>query len=94
MWKVLVVICTLGNPCNLFEQDPMVYYSSEKQCIAAAEAKSKALVKAFHAFGSFRNSSPRCASLFKKFAHYLFTLRQGLFKQTNLLRIFPLGSTT
>jgi len=56
MWKVLVVICTLGNPCNLFEQDPMVYYSSEKQCIAAAEAKSKALVKTFNDFGYYIES--------------------------------------
>ena len=34
----------------------MVYYSSEKQCIAAAEAKSKALVKTFNDFGYYIES--------------------------------------
>ena len=40
MWKVLVAICILGQPCTLFEEDPIKYYHSESECMEAAEAKS------------------------------------------------------
>jgi hypothetical protein len=30
MWKVLVAICLIGQPCTLFEEDPIKYYHSEK----------------------------------------------------------------
>tara|TARA_R100001163_G_C4900406_1_gene89262 strand:+ start:248 stop:457 length:210 start_codon:yes stop_codon:yes gene_type:complete len=51
MWKVLVVICTLGNPCTLFEEDPIKYYPTEEQCIIQAEQKARGMVKTFHEFG-------------------------------------------
>ena len=33
MWKVLVAICIFGQPCTLFEEDPIKYYQTEKECI-------------------------------------------------------------
>jgi hypothetical protein len=51
MWKVLVVICTLGNPCTLFEMDPITWYATEQECMAQAEAKSRAMVETYLEFG-------------------------------------------
>ena len=51
MWKVLVVICTLGNPCVLFEEDPVKFYTTEDQCMIKAEKKAKDMVKTFQTFG-------------------------------------------
>ena len=51
MWKVLVVICTLGNPCTMFVEDPMKYYHTEAECNIAAEVKAKAMTKTFIDFG-------------------------------------------
>lgn len=39
MWKLVVVICALGNPCVLMEQDPMKYYKTKSECMANASAK-------------------------------------------------------
>ena len=51
MWKVLVVICTLGNPCTMFVEDPMKYYHTEAECNIAANVKSKSMMKTFEDFG-------------------------------------------
>ena len=51
MWKVLVVICTLGNPCTLFEEDPVKFYATEDKCMAMAEQKSREMVISFKSFG-------------------------------------------
>lgn len=51
MWKVLVAICIVGQPCTLFEEDPMKYYHTEKECMIASEAKSRAMVQTFNDFG-------------------------------------------
>ena len=51
MWKVLVVICTLGNPCILFEEDPMRWYHSEKECLEAADVKAIDMVAGLKKFG-------------------------------------------
>lgn len=51
MWKVLVVICTLGNPCNMFQEDPPKFYSTESECMAVAEDKARAMVGTFQEFG-------------------------------------------
>lgn len=51
MWKVLVVICTLGNPCTLFEEDPIKWYHSEQECLKAADAKAIEMVAGFKKFG-------------------------------------------
>ena len=56
MWKVLVVICTLGNPCTLFEEDPAKYYKTEAECIQMAEIKAMGMVQTFKEFGYYIDS--------------------------------------
>ena len=51
MWKVLVVICTLGNPCTMFEEDPMQLYPTEDKCMEMAEQKSIDMVLSYKGFG-------------------------------------------
>ena len=53
MWKVLVVICTLGNPCSMFEEEPMKYYHTEKECMIQAEKKSRAMTGTLVEFGYY-----------------------------------------
>ena len=56
MWKVMVAICLMGQPCTLFVEDPMKYYYTEAECMVAAEAKSKAMMKTFTDFGYYADS--------------------------------------
>ena len=56
MWKVLVVICTLGNPCTLLEEDPIKFYATEDECVIKAEQKSRAMVETFQDFGYYIDS--------------------------------------
>ena len=49
-------ICTLGNPCTLFEEDPIKFYATEDQCIIKAEQKSRAMVETFQDFGYYIDS--------------------------------------
>jgi len=51
MWKVLVAICLIGQPCTLFEEDPINYYQTEEECIEMAEKKSRSMIKTFQGFG-------------------------------------------
>ena len=51
MWKVLVVICIIGNPCTMFVEDPVKFYPTEEQCMIKAEEKAKAMVGTFQDFG-------------------------------------------
>ena len=56
MWKVLVAICILGQPCTLFEEDPIKYYKTEKECMIAADEKSRSMMKTFKDFGYYIDS--------------------------------------
>ena len=56
MWKVLVVICTLGNPCTMFQEEPMKYYHTEKECMIQAEKKSRAMTGTLVEFGYYIDS--------------------------------------
>ena len=51
MWKVMVIICTLGNPCTVFEQDPVVYHETEAECMAVAREKEALLLGSFMDLG-------------------------------------------
>ena len=51
MWIVLVVICTLGTPCTMFEEEPVKFYATEEQCVIQAEQKAMGMVKTFQEFG-------------------------------------------
>ena len=56
MWKVLVVICVMGNPCTLFEEDPVKFYATEDQCVEHAEQKARDMVETFKTFGYYIDS--------------------------------------
>jgi len=56
MWKVLVVICTLGNPCTLFEEDPIKWYRTEAECLMAADVNAKSMMQTFVEYGYYVDS--------------------------------------
>lgn len=56
MWKVLVAICLIGQPCTLFEEDPVKFYQTEEQCMVQAEIKSRDMVKTFKNYGYYIDS--------------------------------------
>ena len=51
MWKVIIVVCALGNPCMIMEEDPMKYYNSKSECMANASAKHSLIVGSYADFG-------------------------------------------
>ena len=51
MWKVIVVVCALGNPCVVMEENPMKYYSSKSECMANASAKHSLIVESYSLYG-------------------------------------------
>jgi len=57
MWKIMVIICTLGNPCSTFQEDPMAYYNIEAECIAVARKKEALLLGSFMGLGHTISSS-------------------------------------
>jgi len=46
MWKVVVIICALGNPCMVFQEDPLKYYDDEVECMVVAAEKERLLIEA------------------------------------------------
>ncbi len=61
MWKVMIIICTLGNPCSIFEQDPVTYYKIEAECMAVAQKKEALLLGSFMDIGYIISiSKARC----------------------------------
>lgn len=56
MWKVLVVICTLGNPCTVFEENPVKFYATEDKCLKMADAKALSMMKTFEEYGYYIDS--------------------------------------
>tara|TARA_B100001109_G_C18819951_1_gene453959 strand:+ start:888 stop:1100 length:213 start_codon:yes stop_codon:yes gene_type:complete len=51
MWKVIIVVCALGNPCIVMEEDPMRYYSTKSECMANASAKHSLIVESYSVYG-------------------------------------------
>ena len=56
MWKVLVAICIMGQPCTLFEEDPMKYYHTEEECMIAAGKKAEGMMDTFAKYGYYVDS--------------------------------------
>ena len=56
MWKVLIVICTLGNPCLMFDEDPIKWHMTETECMKAAEIKASEMTNTFVTFGYYVES--------------------------------------
>lgn len=51
MWKVVVIVCALGNPCVMMEESPMQHYKKYDDCIKVAEDKHKQIVDQFWIYG-------------------------------------------
>jgi len=51
MWKVVIVVCALGNPCVVMEEDPMKYYNYKSECMANASAKHSLIVESYSKYG-------------------------------------------
>ena len=51
MWKVIIVVCALGNPCIVMEEDPIKYYNSTSECMANASAKHSLIVESYSVYG-------------------------------------------
>jgi len=51
MWKVIIMICTLGNPCVLMEEDPVKFYKTKSECMANASVKHSQIVEAYPTYG-------------------------------------------
>ena len=51
MWKVIIVVCALGNPCMVMEEDPMRFYSTKSECMANASLKHSQIVEAYPTYG-------------------------------------------
>ncbi len=56
MWKVMIIICTLGNPCTLFVEDPMKYYQTEEECMIVADVKAMHMMNTFSQYGYYVES--------------------------------------
>jgi len=57
----MVIICTLGNPCTVFQQDPVMYYKTETECVAVAREKEALLLGGFMDRGyTINTSEARC----------------------------------
>ena len=57
MWKVVIVICAVGNPCVMMEEDPMKYYQNKNSCMTVSEAKHTELLEGFAQYGYYVESS-------------------------------------
>ena len=51
MWKAIIVVCALGNPCIVMEEDPMRYYNNKSECMANASAKHSLIVDSYSIYG-------------------------------------------
>ena len=51
MWKVIIMICTLGNPCVLMEEDPVKFYNTKSECMANASVKYSEVTTSFQNYG-------------------------------------------
>ena len=51
MWKVVIIVCALGNPCVLMEEDPVKQYNIKSECMANASAKHSDIVQSLTDIG-------------------------------------------
>ena len=51
MWKVIIIVCTLGNPCVVMEEDPVKFYSTKSECMANASVKTSDITTSFQDYG-------------------------------------------
>ena len=51
MWKVIIVVCTLGNPCVVMQEDPVRFYDNKSECMANASVKHSRILESFSVYG-------------------------------------------
>jgi hypothetical protein len=51
MWKLVIIVCALGNPCVIMQEDPMRHYTSKSECMANASVKHSDIVEAYPTYG-------------------------------------------
>ena len=51
MWKVVIIVCALGNPCIIMEEDPIRHYNSKSECMANASTKHDLIVDSDSIYG-------------------------------------------
>jgi N-acetyl-anhydromuramyl-L-alanine amidase AmpD len=51
MWKVIIVVCTLGNPCVVMQEDPIRFYDNKSECMANASTKHSRILESFSVYG-------------------------------------------
>ena len=51
MWKVIIIVCTLGNPCVVMEEDPVKLYKTKSECMANASVKFSEVTTSFRSYG-------------------------------------------
>ena len=49
MFKIAIILCLIGIPCQILEQDPVVLYSTMEECQKVAEAKMQEVKTGFEA---------------------------------------------
>jgi hypothetical protein len=51
MWKMVIIVCALGNPCIIMEEDPIRHYNSKSECMANASTKHDLIVDSYSIYG-------------------------------------------
>ena len=51
MWKVIIIVCTLGNPCVVMQEDPIRYYNNKSECMANGSVKHSTILESFSTYG-------------------------------------------
>ena len=65
MWKAIIVVCALGNPCIIMQEDPMRHYSTKSECMANASVKHSLIVEAYPMYGyQVKKSSFDCVQVY------------------------------
>ena len=64
MWKAIIIVCALGYPCVIMEEDPIKHYKDYNECMKVAEIKHNELVDSFSLYGFVvENSEFSCQQL-------------------------------
>jgi|TARA_B100000959_G_C14567830_1_gene454482 hypothetical protein len=53
MWKVIIIVCILGNPCVLMHEDPIKHYENVNDCTKVAETKHNQIIDVYSTHGYF-----------------------------------------
>ena len=57
MWKAVIIVCALCNPCVIMEEDPIKYYQNYNDCMKVAQQKHEMVLDSFEVYGFMIDSS-------------------------------------